>query len=229
MRPNTPFFPQTGDINYDKCHTNRQQHWKTSPLTPYRVRLVRTQALRFQERHMCTMTLQALGKTRAECRQLISRRAPLSAAAAVVPVPGVDVGTDVAILTKVIPIINARFGLTASDVDALSPELKKLVVVGGTSMGLGLVGRVLSTDRIINILVRLGAKKLAGKYGAKYVPLIGSAISASISFVVLRKVGNQHIEECYEIARRLALETQRREAVHTIDGSEEGLIREIRG
>lgn len=178
---------------------------------------------------MSTMTLQELDKTREECRRLISRRALLSAAAAVVPIPGVDVGTDVAILMKVIPIINARFGLTANDVDALSPELKKLVVVGGTSMGLGMVGRVLTTDRVINILVRLGAKKLAGKYGAKYVPLIGSAISASISFVVLRKVGNQHIEECYEIARRLALETQRREAVHTIDGSEEGLIREIRG
>lgn len=178
---------------------------------------------------MSTMTLQELDKTREECRKLISRRALLSAAAAVVPIPGVDVGADVAILMKVIPIINARFGLTANDVDALSPELNKLVVVGGTSMGLGMVGRVLTTDRVINILVRLGAKKLAGKYGAKYVPLIGSAISASISFVVLRKVGNQHIEECYEIARRLALETQRREAVHTIDGSEEGLIREIRG
>lgn len=178
---------------------------------------------------MSTMTLQELDKTRDECRKLISRRALLSAAAAVVPIPGVDVGTDVAILMKVIPIINARFGLTATDVDALSPELKKLVVVGGTSMGLGMVGRVLTTDRVINILVRLGAKKLAGKYGAKYVPLIGSAISASISFVVLRKVGNQHIEECYDIARRLALETQRREAVHTIDGSEEGLIREIKG
>ena len=178
---------------------------------------------------MSTLTLQELDKTREECHKLISRRALLSAAAAVVPIPGVDVGADVAILMKVIPIINARFGLTANDVDALSPELKKLVVVGGTSMGLGMVGRVLTTDRVINILVRLGAKKLAGKYGAKYVPLIGSAISASISFVVLRKVGNQHIEECYEIARRLALETQRREAVHTIDGSEEGLIREIRG
>ena len=153
---------------------------------------------------MSTMTLQELDKTREECRKLISRRALLSAAAAVVPIPGVDVGTDVAILMKVIPIINARFGLTANDVDALSPELKKLVVVGGTSMGLGMVGRVLTTDRVVNILVRLGAKKLAGKYGAKYVPLIGSAISASISFVVLRKVGNQHIEECYEIARRLA-------------------------
>ncbi|MDV2116420.1 hypothetical protein [Alcaligenes faecalis] len=178
---------------------------------------------------MSTMTLQELDKTRKECRKLISQRALLSAAAAVVPIPGVDMGADVAILMKVIPIINARFGLTANDVDALSPELKKLVVVGGTSMGLGMVGRVLTTDRVINILVRLGAKKLAGKYGAKYVPLIGSAISASISFVVLRKVGNQHIEECYAIARRLALETQRREAVHTIDGSEENLIREIKG
>lgn len=176
---------------------------------------------------MSPMTLDKLDDIRRDCRKLVSQRALLSAAAAVVPIPGVDVGTDVAILMKIIPQINARFGLTAQDVDNLSPEMKKLVIVGGASMGVGLVGRVLTTDRVLNILVRMGAKKLAGKYGAKYVPLIGSAISSTISFVVLRKVGNQHIEECYEAARRLLLEQQRETAVHTLDGTADGLIREV--
>ncbi|WP_454007560.1 hypothetical protein [Alcaligenes sp. Marseille-Q7550] len=176
---------------------------------------------------MSPITLEKLDDIRNDCRKLVSQRALLSAAAAVVPIPGVDVGTDVAILMKIIPMINARFGLSAEDVESLSPELKKLVIVGGASMGVGLVGRVLTTDRVVNMLVRMGAKKLAGKYGAKYVPLIGSAISSTISFVVLRKVGNQHIDECYETARRLLLEQQRQHAVHTLDGHADGLIREV--
>src|SRR5690606_28383500 len=110
-----------------------------------------------------------------------------------------------------------------------SPKLNLMVSIGGNRLVLGMEARVLTTDQVVNIEGRRGAEKLAGKYGARYVALIGRAIYAFISFVGLRKVGNQHIEECYEIARRLALETQRKEAVHTIDGGEEGLIREIKG
>lgn len=165
---------------------------------------------------MKPVPVKRLDEIRKECRKIVSQRALLSAAAAVVPIPGVDFGTDVAILMKIIPQINARFGLGPTEVDAMSPEMKKLVVVGGASMGLGLVGKVLTTDRVVNVLLKLGAKKLAGKYGAKYIPLIGSAISSTISYVVLRKVGNAHIDECYELARKLSLALNKPAAEHYI-------------
>lgn len=152
---------------------------------------------------MAPTTLADLDKTRKACQGMVSRRALLSASAAVVPIPGVDISTDVAILLQLIPKINEQFGLSAEQIDALSPELKKIVVVGGASFGIGLLGKVITPSRVIQLLQKLGAKKLAGKYAAKYIPLAGAVISSTISFVVLRKVGNQHIDECYQMAKQL--------------------------
>ncbi len=147
--------------------------------------------------------LEELEKTRQHCQKLVSRRALVSAAAAVIPIPGVDVSTDVALLLQLIPTINERFGLSPKQIETLSPELKKIVVVGGANLGVGLLGKMITPQLIIQLLQRLGLKKLAGKYATKYVPLVGSVIASSISYAVLRKVGNQHIEECYSIAQQL--------------------------
>jgi uncharacterized protein (DUF697 family) len=132
----------------------------------------------------------------------------------VVPIPGVDLGADVAILMKLLPAINDKFGLTPSQIEALSPNLQKIVVVGGASMGLGLIGKALSPDRILSLLLRAGAKRIATKSVVKYVPFIGSAISASISYYLLRRVANKHIDECYEVAGKIALENARSKAIH---------------
>ncbi|HEY9281199.1 MAG TPA: hypothetical protein VIP51_14085 [Eoetvoesiella sp.] len=145
-----------------------------------------------------------LDKIRLQCRKLVSRRSLISAGAAVVPIPGVDIGTDVAILMKLLPAINEKFGLTPAQIDELSPDLQKIVIVGGASMGMGLIGKALTSDRIIALLVRFGAKRIATKSVLKYVPFIGSAISATVSYYLLRKVGNAHINECYSVARKIA-------------------------
>ena len=158
---------------------------------------------------MLSSKKQELDKVRDKCRHLVTRRSLISAGAAVVPIPGLDIGTDVAILLKLIPTINRKFGLTPEQIDQLSPDIKKIIFVGGTSMSLGLVGKTLTTQRIIGVLKRLGAKRLSTMSVTKYVPFIGSAISASLSFYVLRKVGNAHIDECYRIAQKVALHQEK--------------------
>jgi len=52
-----------------------------------------------------------LEQIRAECLELVQKRAYVSAGAAVIPVPFLDVVVDVGILSQLIPEINARFGL----------------------------------------------------------------------------------------------------------------------
>lgn len=160
------------------------------------------------EGQMLPTTTKEIDKARAQCQALVTRRSLLSAAAAVVPIPGVDLGTDVAILMKLIPAINEKFGLTPEQIEQLSPELKKIVMVGGASMSLGLIGKTLTTQRIVGMLQRYGAKRLATKALAKYIPFAGSAVAASISYYVLRKVGRAHIEECYSIALQALPEIQ---------------------
>ncbi|MCQ9616667.1 hypothetical protein L1889_08045 [Paenalcaligenes niemegkensis] len=152
---------------------------------------------------MRPITMAELDEVRESCRKLVSRRALLSAAAAVVPIPGVDLSTDVAILLQILPRINEKFGLSAEQVEKLSPELQKLIVVGGASFSVGLLGKVITPSRVISLLKSLGAKRLAGKYATKYVPVIGAVVASTISYVVLKRVGNKHIDECYHIAARL--------------------------
>jgi len=148
-------------------------------------------------------TLAELDQARLRCQKLVSRRALVSAAAAVVPIPGVDVSTDVAILLQLIPAINEEFGLSPSQINALSPELQKIVIVGGANFGVGLLGKIITPQLVIQVLQRIGVKKLAGKYATKYIPVVGSVIASTISYAVLRKVGNQHINECYAMAKQL--------------------------
>lgn len=148
-------------------------------------------------------TLAELDQARLRCQKLVSRRALVSAAAAVVPIPGVDVSTDVAILLQLIPAINEEFGLSPTQINELSPELQKIVIVGGANFGVGLLGKIITPQLVIQVLQRIGVKKLAGKYATKYIPVVGSVIASTISYAVLRKVGNQHINECYAMAKQL--------------------------
>ncbi|MDF2792121.1 MAG: hypothetical protein K0S80_5223, partial [Neobacillus sp.] len=51
-------------------------------------------------------------------------------------------------------------------------------------------------------LKKVGAK-IAVKQVAKYVPFVGQAVSAGISFGAMKYLGNSHIDECYEVCRRI--------------------------
>lgn len=144
-----------------------------------------------------------LDSIRTQCRHLVSRRSLISAGAAVVPIPGMDMGTDVAILMQLLPQINQKFGLTPELLNELSPESDKMLLVSSAGMAMGLIGKALTPDRVLKILINMGAKRIATKSMAKFVPVIGSGISAGVSYYLLRKVGYAHIEECYQLARRL--------------------------
>lgn len=43
---------------------------------------------------------------------MVNKKATASAAAAAIPLPGLDVGADVAIMLELLPAINRRFGLS---------------------------------------------------------------------------------------------------------------------
>ena len=146
-----------------------------------------------------------LDTIRRECRALVTRRASLSAGAAVVPLPMLDLGTDIAILLKLLPEINERFGLTPEQIEGLDADTKRAVMLFIGSVGSSLVGRIVTRELVLRILMRMGVR-ITTKGIVKFVPLIGQAVSASISFGAMKLLGNKHIEDCYEIARRTLLD-----------------------
>jgi len=138
------------------------------------------------------------------CRRLVNQRALFAAGVAMVPVPGLDWLTDVGILVKLLPAINAEFGLTPEQVERLAPD-RRLAVFKAVSAGGGmLVGRVV-TREVVLALLRIVGVRLTAQQAAKYVPIAGQAVSAALTFSALKLVCEQHIRQCMAVARQLQL------------------------
>ena len=139
-----------------------------------------------------------------QCRRLVTKRAVVAAGVSMVPIPGVDWVTDVAVLMKLIPEINRAFGLTPEQIERLAPD-RRVVVYKAISAGSGmLVGRLVSRELIMKLLKLVGVR-LTTQQAAKYVPIAGQAVSAALTFSSLKFVAEQHIQQCVAVSRQLML------------------------
>jgi uncharacterized protein (DUF697 family) len=138
------------------------------------------------------------------CRRMVSQRALLAAGVATVPVPGLDWMTDIGILIKLLPKINEAFGLSPDQVERLSLERRMVVYKAISTGGAMVIGKVITRDVVIKLLKIVGVR-LTTQQAAKYVPLAGQAVSAALTYTALRYVCEQHIRQCAEVARQLAL------------------------
>jgi uncharacterized protein (DUF697 family) len=138
------------------------------------------------------------------CRRLVSRRALVAAGVSVVPLPGIDWVTDVAVLMRLIPEINQAFGLSPEQIERLAPD-RQVVVYKAISAGGGLlIGKLVTRDLVMRVL-RLVGVRLTTQQAAKYVPIAGQAVSAALTYSSLRYVCEQHIQQCVAISRQLML------------------------
>jgi uncharacterized protein (DUF697 family) len=151
---------------------------------------------------MENLTSAELEATRLKCRALVLRRASLSAGAAALPLPGLDVGTDIAILLRLIPSINREFGLGPEQIERLDPETKRIVLVLISSFGSELIGRVVKKEIVLKLLQKAGLRITAGTV-SKFVPVVGSVLSASLSFAAMKMLGDAHVEECFKLAQEI--------------------------
>ena len=151
---------------------------------------------------MLAKSIDELNRIRGECYGAVTKRAALSGGAAIIPLPGIDVAADVGLLLQLIPEINHRFGLSPEQIDQYSAEQKTFIAKIITDFGSKLVGRVITKELVILVLKKVGIRVTA-KEVVKWVPIIGQAVAGTISFTAMKFLGNQHVNECYEIAKRL--------------------------
>ena len=140
-----------------------------------------------------------------QCRRLVTRRALMAAGVAVLPVPGLDWLTDVGILIKLIPEINAAFGLTPAQIERLAPERRLAVYKAVTAGGSMVIGKLVSRELILRLLKVVGMR-LTTQQAAKYVPVAGQAISAVLTFSALKLLCDQHIQQCVAVSQQVLLE-----------------------
>ncbi|SNT02749.1 protein of unknown function [Noviherbaspirillum humi] len=157
--------------------------------------------------------VQDLGAIRRKCRKLVLRRAALSAGLAAVPLPGIDVAGDIALLMNLIEEINAEFGLTPQQIEQLQPEERIVAYQTMVAMGGSLVGKLVTRELVMELLQRSGFKLLM-RNSARIAPLAGQVASAAIGFAAFRAIGNQHVEACAEVAEELRLALRRDKPRH---------------
>jgi len=147
-------------------------------------------------------TLAELDAVADECRRMVTKRALVSAGAAVIPIPGADLVADVGILTNLLPAISEKFGLREDQVEKMEPSQAAQVLVIASSMGNNVIGRAITKRVVIAILRRMGVRIAAGSV-SRFVPFIGSAVAGTISFGAMKLAGNAHIDDCHATVKRL--------------------------
>ena len=147
--------------------------------------------------------LQKLEAVREECRALVRKRALVSAGAAVLPVPFMDVAVDAGILMQLIPDISQRFGLEPERIEQLDPERREKVWRQIRKRGSQLIGIV-----VTRAIVRKGFMDFAGRIVtrqiAKFIPLGGQIVAAGLGYFVMRRMAYKHIDDCFAVASAMS-------------------------
>jgi len=143
-----------------------------------------------------------LDAVRRECRALVRKRALVSAGAAVVPVPFLDVMVDAGILMQLIPEISQRFGLETERIEGMEPGQREKVWRLVRARGSQLIGIVL-TRAIVRKTFLDFAGRLVARQMAKFIPLGGQIVAAGLGYFVMRRMAYKHIDDCYAVAMAL--------------------------
>lgn len=137
-----------------------------------------------------------LEQIRLECQALAKNRAKISAGVAIIPIPFLDVAIDVGMLSQLLPEITKKFGL--EEIDSISNDATRKQLIQDRILT---IGSLMATRGAVNQAVQGFGARIIGKQVAKYVPLGGQMVAATIGYLIFKKITFDHIEECYKIAK----------------------------
>ena len=133
-------------------------------------------------------------------KKMVTKRAALASASTLIPLPGIDIAADIALLLKLIPEINREFGLTPDQIAKLQPTKQLMVYKAIVMIGGAMVGKLVTKELIMQALKTVGLR-ITVKQATKYVPLAGQALSAALGFAALKYIGNAHIKDCTKVVK----------------------------
>ena len=143
---------------------------------------------------------------RKECRAMARKRAALAAATSLIPVPGIDLATDLALMTRLIKRINEHFGLSEAQIERLPVQRQALVYRLLASAG-GTLAAHLTTPLLIGRIVRVVGLRLTTMEAARLVPIAGQIVAAGIGYWSVNTVAMRHIAHCERIVGELQGDT----------------------
>jgi len=108
------------------------------------------------------------------------------------------------LLSRLLPQINAQFGLTPEQLDQLDPKKREQVQKAVGLVGSVLIGKLITRELVLRATQTVGLR-LSTKQVAKYVPLAGQAVAATIGYATLRYLGEQHLRDCIRVVQQAQL------------------------
>lgn len=143
-----------------------------------------------------------LEQVKKECQKLVKKRAKYSAGVAIIPVPFLDVAVDAGMLTHLLPEISERFGLIEGRESAVDLESRQIHWNALKDRTVDFAG-LMATRGIVKKTIQGFGGRIAAKQVTKFVPLGGQLVAATIGYTIFKKIANDHIEECYKLAKNI--------------------------
>src|SRR5699024_9232907 len=127
-----------------------------------------------------------------EAREHVKSKATYSALAAALPIPLLDVGTDMKLLNEITGEIEEIFGITHDEVAKYSDDMKTRAAVMISSVG----GEFVAHKTISNTVNKINKKKHKSDRHFRFVPVVKQGSKAMISYFQMKKLSNDHIDKC---------------------------------
>ncbi|MGQ5218626.1 DUF697 domain-containing protein [Staphylococcus equorum] len=138
---------------------------------------------------------------RQRAEALVRKKTMLSSGVSVVPIPGLGFSVDIKLMKDIIEDVNKIYGLDHKQVNTMGDDMKERVLTTAAIQGSQFIGKKVSSA-ILKVVIRDVAKRTAAKQ-TKWFPVVGQAITASISYYFMKKIGNDHIQKCEKVAKSL--------------------------
>lgn len=142
-----------------------------------------------------------LAERRKRAEDIVRKKSLLSSGMSVVPIPGLDFGVDIKLMRDVIEDVNKIYGLDHKQVNTLGDDVKERIMSAAAIQGSQFIGKKISSA-VLKLVIRDVAKRAAAKQ-TKWFPVVGQAVSASISYYFMNKIGKDHIQKCENVIKNI--------------------------
>jgi len=145
-----------------------------------------------------------LAKKREAAEKVVGVYAGLAAANAFNPIPGLDIGLDIALLTRMARYIIATFGLTQEQIEALKAEAGKRKWAYRALQEVADRFAPYLAEKFVVAALRRAGREVAVRSTAKWVPVVGTLISAGVGYQLALRYGMKLIDDCEVAAREIS-------------------------
>ncbi|KAM9340855.1 interferon-inducible GTPase 5-like [Symphorus nematophorus] len=154
---------------------------------------------------MPNISLDIINKKKEAFQGQIKYYAFLSAAGAVVPIPGFSIGLDASVIAKVVTEYKNGFGLDSGSLQRLADTTRVPLEDLKAVIKSPLASEHISAELILKMLTQCATivALMTAEEGLHYIPILGTIVAAGLSYVVTDKALSTFLDMLAEDAQRV--------------------------